>query len=131
MSAAWRCQHSLLGADQQASARRGDLRFARIASRQTARGTSGMGDLGRILVFVGGLLLVIGIILIFAGKINLPIGRLPGDIVYRGKNTTFYFPLMTSILLSVIFSLVLYFVNRMRCRPRTMSREPQLFSLSS
>jgi Protein of unknown function (DUF2905) len=73
-----------------------------------------MGDLGRVLVFVGGLLLVIGLIFLFAGKINLPMGRLPGDIVYRGKNTTFYFPLMTSILLSVILSLVLYFVNRMR-----------------
>jgi preprotein translocase subunit SecY len=73
-----------------------------------------MGDLGRMLVFVGGLLLVIGLIFVFAGKVNLPIGRLPGDIVYRGKNTTFYFPLMTSILLSVILSLVLYFVNRMR-----------------
>ena len=73
-----------------------------------------MGDLGRMLVFFGGLLLVIGLIFIFAGKANLPIGRLPGDIVYRGKHTTFYFPLMTSILLSVILSLVLYFVNRMR-----------------
>ncbi len=73
-----------------------------------------MGDLGRILIFVGGLLLVIGLVFVFAGKLNLPVGRLPGDIVYRGKNTTFYFPLMTSILLSVILSLVLYFVNRMR-----------------
>jgi hypothetical protein len=72
-----------------------------------------MGDLGRMLVFIGGLLLVVGLILILAGKVNLPIGRLPGDIVYRGKNTTFYFPLMTSILLSVILSLVLYVVNRM------------------
>ena len=73
-----------------------------------------MGDLGRILIFVGGLLLVIGVVFVFAGKLNLPVGRLPGDIVYRGKNTTFYFPLMTSILLSAILSLVLYFVNRMR-----------------
>jgi hypothetical protein len=73
-----------------------------------------MGDLGRVLVFFGGLLLVIGLIFILAGKANLPIGRLPGDIVYRGKHSTFYFPLMTSILLSVILSLVLYFVNRMR-----------------
>jgi hypothetical protein len=73
-----------------------------------------MGDLGRMLVFFGGLLLVVGLILIFAGRLNLPIGRLPGDIVYRGKHTSFYFPLMTSILLSVILSLVLYFVNRMR-----------------
>ena len=72
-----------------------------------------MGDLGRMLVFIGGLLLVVGIVVILAGKANLPIGRLPGDIVYRG-NTTFYFPLATSILLSVILSLVLYVVNRMR-----------------
>jgi len=73
-----------------------------------------MGDLGRGLVFVGGLLLVVGLVFIFAGKLNLPIGRLPGDIVYRGKNTTFYFPLVTCIVLSVILSLVFYFVNRMR-----------------
>jgi Protein of unknown function (DUF2905) len=72
-----------------------------------------MGDLGRVLVFVGGLLLVLGLVLILAGKVNLPIGRLPGDVVYRGKHTTFYFPLMTSILLSLILSLVLYVVNRM------------------
>jgi hypothetical protein len=73
-----------------------------------------VGDLGRMLVFLGGLLLVVGVVLIFAGKMNLPIGRLPGDIVYRGKHTTFYFPLVTCLLLSVILSLVLYFVNRTR-----------------
>ncbi len=72
-----------------------------------------MGDLGRMLVFVGGLLLVIGLILVVAGKVNLPIGRLPGDLVYRGKNSVVYFPLATSILLSVILSVVLYVVNRM------------------
>ena len=73
-----------------------------------------MGDLGRTLVFVGGLLLVLGLVLILAGKINLPVGRLPGDIVIRGKSSTFYFPLMTSIVLSVILTLVLWVVNRMR-----------------
>jgi Protein of unknown function (DUF2905) len=73
-----------------------------------------MGDLGRTLVIVGGLLLGLGLVLILAGKINLPMGRLPGDIVVRGKNSTFYFPLMTSVALSVILSLVLWVVNRMR-----------------
>jgi len=63
---------------------------------------------------LGGLLLVLGLVLILAGKVNLPIGRLPGDIVIRGKNTTFYFPLMTSIVLSVILTLVLWAVGRMR-----------------
>ena len=74
----------------------------------------GMADLGRILMLIGGLLLVIGLVLIFAGKLNLPIGRLPGDVIYRGKHTTFYFPLVTCIVISVILSLVLYLVNRMR-----------------
>jgi preprotein translocase subunit SecY len=73
-----------------------------------------MGDLGRMLVALGGLLLVVGVVLILAGKVNLPVGRLPGDIIIRGKNTTFYFPLMTSIVLSVILSLVLWVVGRMR-----------------
>ena len=73
-----------------------------------------MGDLGRTLVFLGAVLLAVGVVLILACKVNLPIGRLPGDIVVRGKSTTFYFPLMTSILLSVILSLVLWIVNRMR-----------------
>ena len=73
-----------------------------------------MGDLGRMMVFLGVLLLGFGLVLIFAGKLHLPMGRLPGDIVYRGKHTTFYFPLVTCIVLSVILSLVLYFVNRMR-----------------
>ena len=67
-----------------------------------------------MLVLLGGLLLVVGVVLIFAGKMHLPIGRLPGDIVYRGKHTTFYFPVVTCLLLSVILSLVLYFVNRTR-----------------
>jgi hypothetical protein len=73
-----------------------------------------MGDLGRTLVFLGVLLLALGLVLILAGKIDLPIGRLPGDIVVRGKNSTFYFPLMTSIVLSILLSLVLYIVSRMR-----------------
>ena len=73
-----------------------------------------MGDLGRTLVLIGALLLGLGLVLILAGKLNLPIGRLPGDIVMRGKNLTFYFPIMTSILLSVLLSLFLYLVGKLR-----------------
>ncbi len=72
-----------------------------------------MGDIGRMLVWIGGFLLVLGFLFLVAGRLNLPVGRLPGDLTWRGKNTTVYFPLMTSIVLSVILSLVLYFVNRM------------------
>jgi DUF2905 family protein len=71
-----------------------------------------MSDLGKFLIVLGLVLLAVGLLLALFGRTNLPLGRLPGDIVYRGKHTVFYFPLMTSILLSVLLSLVLYVVNR-------------------
>ncbi len=67
-----------------------------------------------MLVFLGLVIVVAGLVVLLLGRTNLPIGRLPGDILYRGKHTTFYFPLMTSILLSVVLSLVLYVVGRIR-----------------
>jgi hypothetical protein len=48
------------------------------------------------------------------GRTHLPIGRLPGDFLYRSKNTTVYFPLATSLLFSVVLSLILYLINRFR-----------------
>jgi hypothetical protein len=48
------------------------------------------------------------------GRTNLPVGRLPGDIVYRGKHTIFYFPLATSILISVVLTLVVYILGKIR-----------------
>jgi hypothetical protein len=71
-----------------------------------------MTDLGKILMALGVILIVAGIAVTLLGRTNLPLGRLPGDIVYRGKNTTFYFPLATSVLVSVVLSLVLYIVGR-------------------
>jgi hypothetical protein len=71
-------------------------------------------DFGKLLVLLGGLLLVAGVIFILVAKMNLPIGKLPGDIVYRGKNTTVYFPLATSILLSVVLTAVMYLIGRFR-----------------
>ena len=59
-------------------------------------------------------IVAIGLALMLLGRTNLPMGRLPGDILYRGKHTTFYFPLATSILVSVVLSLVLYLVGRIR-----------------
>ncbi len=73
-----------------------------------------MTDFGKMLIVLGGLLLVAGVVLVLLGRTNLPIGRLPGDILYRGKNTTFYFPLATSIVLSVLLSLILYVIGRWR-----------------
>jgi len=73
-----------------------------------------VSELGKVLVVAGAVLLIAGVAFILLGKANLPIGRLPGDIVYRGKNTTVYFPLATSILLSVVLTLVLYVIGRFR-----------------
>jgi Protein of unknown function (DUF2905) len=71
-------------------------------------------DLGKFLVLLGGTIVFVGLALILLGRTDLPIGRLPGDIVYRGKNTTFYFPLATSIVVSVILSVLMYVIGRMR-----------------
>jgi hypothetical protein len=73
-----------------------------------------MADFGKLLIFLGVVLVVAGIAVVVLGRANLPLGRLPGDIVYRGKNTTIYFPLATSILLSVVLTVVLYVVGRLK-----------------
>jgi len=73
-----------------------------------------MSELGKLFIILGILLVVAGVLLTILGRTNLPLGRLPGDILYRGKNTTFYFPLATSILLSVILSVVLYIIGKFR-----------------
>ena len=73
-----------------------------------------MTDLGKLLIVVGIFLVLAGGVVILVGRSQLPIGRLPGDIVYRGKNTTIYFPLASSILLSIILTLLLYVVNHWR-----------------
>jgi hypothetical protein len=71
-------------------------------------------DLGKLLVVVGVVLLVAGVALIILGRTNLPVGRLPGDIIYRGKNATFYFTLATSLLVCLLLSVVLYVIGRWR-----------------
>jgi len=66
---------------------------------------------GRILLVMGLVIAGIGLVLIFAGKIPW-FGKLPGDFFRQGKNVSFYFPLMTCILVSIILTLILWFINR-------------------
>ena len=73
-----------------------------------------MVEIGRLLLGLGVALVVIGGIVLLVGRTGVPLGRLPGDILYRGKNTTFYFPLATSILISLVLSLVLYVLGRLK-----------------
>jgi Protein of unknown function (DUF2905) len=73
-----------------------------------------MISIGKLLLVFGGVIFLLGLVLLLAGRLNIPLGRLPGDMLYRGKNTTFYFPLATSIVLSVLLSLVFYLISRFR-----------------
>lgn len=71
-----------------------------------------MASLGRSLIVMGLLLAAVGVLLVVGGRLPFKIGRLPGDIVWQGKNTTFYFPLMTSLLLSAFLTLVMWLLGR-------------------
>lgn len=71
-----------------------------------------MSELGKVLILFGVVLAVVGLLLVLFGRTHLPLGRLPGDIVYRGKSSTFYFPIVTCIVLSAVLSLVLYVIGR-------------------
>jgi hypothetical protein len=70
-----------------------------------------MHDLGKILIAFGLLIVLAGLVLLLVGRVPW-IGRLPGDIHYQRGNFTFYFPLATSLLLSIVLTLILYFLGR-------------------
>jgi Protein of unknown function (DUF2905) len=69
-------------------------------------------NLGRLFILAGLVLVGLGVILLVLNRLNVPLGRLPGDVVYRGKNTTFYFPWVTCLILSVLASVLLWLINR-------------------
>ncbi len=73
-----------------------------------------MSELGKALVGFGLLIALIGALVLLAVRIGLPLGRLPGDISYKGKNFSVYIPIGTSILISIILSLFLYLISRFR-----------------
>jgi ribose/xylose/arabinose/galactoside ABC-type transport system permease subunit len=68
-------------------------------------------NLGKILIAIGILIMTIGIVLLFIGKIPWA-GKLPGDFLWRGKNVTLYFPVATSILISILLTVILWLINR-------------------
>jgi hypothetical protein len=66
----------------------------------------------KLLIVAGLVLLAAGVLLTYAGRLPLKLGRLPGDFFIQGKNSSFYFPLATCLLLSVLFSVVAWLVRR-------------------
>ncbi|HEC69280.1 MAG TPA: DUF2905 domain-containing protein [Candidatus Omnitrophica bacterium] len=72
-----------------------------------------MNHLAKIFLFLGGIFIILGFIFFIFSKINIPfLGRLPGDILIEKKNFTFYFPLTTCLLISLILSLIFLFFFR-------------------
>ena len=68
--------------------------------------------MGKQLMLAGALIFAAGVLITYSSRLPFHLGRLPGDIVIRGKNSTFYFPLITCLLLSLLFSVVSWFFRR-------------------
>ena len=68
--------------------------------------------LGRALIAAGVVLILLGIIVTLGSRLPIKPGQLPGDIYYHGRNGSFYFPIVTCLLLSAVLSLVMWFLNR-------------------
>lgn len=69
-------------------------------------------SMGRMLIGLGVVLIVVGLLVMLGDRLPIRLGRLPGDIVIRGKNTSFYFPVVTCLLISVVLSLLMWLLNR-------------------
>lgn len=72
-----------------------------------------ISSLGKVLIIVGIVIVIIGIIFSFSGKIPF-VGKMPGDILIRKGNFTFYFPIVTSIVLSILLTLIFWLINKFR-----------------
>lgn len=71
-------------------------------------------EVGRGLLILGLVITAVGAILLAGAKMPLRLGRLPGDIIHQGRHTTFYFPIVTCIVLSVVLTLVFWIVGTLR-----------------
>jgi Protein of unknown function (DUF2905) len=71
-------------------------------------------QLGRLLLFTGAMFILMGALFYFGPKFPLRLGRLPGDIIHRGRHGTFYFPLVSCLVVSVSISLILWLINHFR-----------------
>ncbi len=72
-----------------------------------------MGDIARILILLGAVLIVLGLVMLGIQKLPF-LGKLPGDILIKREHYTFYFPLATSIIISILISLILFLINKFR-----------------
>ncbi len=73
-----------------------------------------MFELGKTILGLGLLIVAVGAVVMLAASFGIPLGRLPGDVAYRGKHVSVFFPIGTSILLSIVLSLIFYLISRFR-----------------
>ena len=71
-------------------------------------------EFGRALLIIGAISVIVGAFLYFGGRLPLRLGRLPGDIIHRGEHTTFYFPIMTCLVISIILSILFWIFSNFR-----------------
>jgi hypothetical protein len=77
-----------------------------ILVKVTKEGVGKMDEVGKLFLYLGILFIVAGLLIIIVSKTNIPLGKLPGDIYIKKDNFTFYFPITTSLLLSLFISLL-------------------------
>lgn len=71
------------------------------------------GDIGKLLIVLGGVIIIVGVLFVLGSKFSFfGLGRLPGDIRIKGKNSTFYFPLTTCLLLSAVITLIMWLISQ-------------------
>lgn len=71
-----------------------------------------MTDIGKTLIFIGVVVIILGAVLLFSDRLPFNLGKLPGDISIKKENFSFYFPITTSILISIVLSLLFYLFSR-------------------
>lgn len=71
-------------------------------------------ELGKVLLILGIVIAAVGAFLLAGAKLPFRLGRLPGDISYHGRNTSFYFPIVTCIVLSVVLALIFWIIGAIR-----------------
>ena len=71
-------------------------------------------ELGRALLILGGASALVGALLFFGGRLPFRLGHLPGDVIHRGEHTTFYFPIMTCLVISVVLSILFWLFSNFR-----------------
>ena len=71
-------------------------------------------ELGRALLILGALIVIVGAVLYFGVRVPFRLGRLPGDVIHRGEHATFYFPIVTCLVISVVLSVLFWFFSNFR-----------------